>query len=91
LLFILFLLFGLVLTGQAIFMSVFFTKMKAGVITSFVYFLIFYLVRVFVGTAVDESIKIKASLSPHTCISLTMDSILLFENEGVGINFSNVT
>jgi hypothetical protein len=64
--------------------------MKAGVITSFVYFLIFYIVRVFVGTVVDESIKIKASLSPHTSISLTMDSILLFENEGDGITFSNV-
>jgi len=57
--------------------------MKAGVVTSFVYFLIFYIVRIFISRsdAIEESVKLRASLSPHTSISLAMDSILLFENE----------
>lgn len=72
-------------------MSVFFTNMKTGVISSFVFFFVFYLVRIFVGTTgISSDIKVKASISPHTCISLIMDNILLFENEKVGMDFSNV-
>ena len=72
-------------------MSVFFTNMKAGVVASFLYFLMFYIVRIYIGTSdISAEVKSNASFSPHTAVSLFVDSILLFENEGSGINFSNM-
>lgn len=79
-------LFLMCLLFQALFVSVFFTRTKSGLIAGFLFFFLLYIINAIVGTnEVPDSTKVWASLSSHAAMAFSADSFLVAEARQGGI------
>lgn len=87
--FFIYLMFAITLIFQAIFISVFFTRAKPGIVFAIVFFLLQYLFRSFMGNGPTATALKLVSLSPHTAFTLAINTMLSFQFNLQKITFSN--
>jgi hypothetical protein len=63
---------------QALFIQVFFTRAKPGIIAAIVFFLLQYILIAFIGTQPDESTVKAVSLAPHIAFTFAVNTMLSF-------------
>lgn len=74
-------LFVLCLLTQALFVSVFFTRPRSGIMAGLMFFFVQYYVNQMVGSSSDVTLDIKAatSIAPHAAMSFASATFIQFE------------
>ena len=76
--FILYMIFGITLIFQSIFISVFFVRVKPGTIFGILFYLLNYLLRTFLGSGASMQTLQLGSISAHAAFSLAIQTMLTF-------------
>lgn len=87
--FVIFMLFDLVLIFQAMFIQIFFTRAKIGIVIGLLFFVIQYVISFVISTSDNPTLQVNqlASIVPHIAFILSFRTMVFADSVRANLNF----